>query len=342
MNSTLASLSERFALSNEWAPPELFTENVSVSGLQIGLAGLSTRHSSGCGALGSAAELDQIPLARAYYELIERTSIIEWLARPREGHRLLDAEHNEVGFLPALALDEPNLDPERQRASLSNGVAAHGRFDHACRAAACELIERDRVLRSWYGQIRPHRVSFLPSFAGALESEYRLETYTFGTGSVSVSSGGSHRIDVAAAFGFPHHPQNPLLCGLGTGSHPVQAAASAWRECLQRLGFLWGEALPDAPDMTPTPDFHQDYYLRPENHAYLRSWLDGEHSGNVTLLQQELPAEIAFIDLTPPHLAGRLVVVKAVCAQACPLVFGLGHPWLLQEPPAGLEVHPIA
>ena len=58
----------------------------------------------------------------------------------------------------------------------------------------------------------------------------------------------------------PHHS----YLDFGARCEVHEAVAAATCECLQRLGFLWGEAIPqDLPAFAPTPDLHQEYYLHP-------------------------------------------------------------------------------
>jgi hypothetical protein len=49
-----------------------------------------------------------------------------------------------------------------------------------------------------------------------------------------------------------------------------------------------------------------------------------------------------FADITPPDLRSKLFVAKAIPQDEWPLVFGSGHPWIEQELPEHVRVHPIA
>jgi hypothetical protein len=172
----------------------------------------------------------------------------------------------------------------------------------------------------------------------ALAEEYVFEACSFD----ATFCDGSH---AAGVFGFPRRG-GPLVYGFGARSTLDDAVAVASGECLQRLGFLFGEAIPDAvPAPSPTPDFHQEYYLFPAHHGTLRGWLRGEHEryrGCLNGSYAPPPGEPLYADLTPPGLEGRLCVARAIPNGHLPLAFGVGLPVLSQPAPAELAVHPIA
>ena len=96
---------------------------------------------------------------------------------------------------------------------------------------------------------------------------------------------------------------------------------------MQRLAFLWGEDLPsEQVEPSPTPDFHQEFYLYPPNHARLTEWLAGQLKSRHAL-QRRLPLfdgnPVTYIDLTPAALRGKLAVAKAVSPSARQLRFGV-------------------
>src|SRR5699024_10783813 len=104
----------------------------------------------------------------------------------------------------------------------------------AQKAAALELIERDRILRSWYGGPSPQATSLPHSIPlGELPRHYRIETYRFPKA--------DSEIEVGAVFGFPTHPEAPFFCGFGASHSLEEALRHAFREGLQRMAFLWGE-----------------------------------------------------------------------------------------------------
>jgi hypothetical protein len=209
--------------------------------------------------------------------------------------------------------------PDRTRVALSNGVALHDSWSHATRAALCELVERDRVLRSFEGGQAPVPVAVRDrKLARALRREYRVQAYAFEATGQALE----HR--VAGLFLFPRQPEHPLVYGFGAAQNAEAALAKATSEALQRLAFLWGEALPSQlPEVSPTPDYHQEYYLYPPQHDVLRRWLSGKRSTvrgrSIRLFDGEA---VSFVDLTPRALKGKLFVVRAISARARVLRFG--------------------
>lgn len=340
-NAKLQALLSDYPLSDRWGAPELFTETIHVAGADIQLVGLCVRDRDGREVTGSAAARTGVPLRRAYFELIERTSVVDAVDHPKPAYPLLDETRAEVGVCRYTDLF-PTADPAaRFRYSLSNGVAAELSFHAAARAAVAELVERDRVLRSWFGEIAPVPVPVpcMDAFSG-LSALYRIEAFAIPDVHGSVPP----ELEVAAVFGFPHDPTTPLLRGTGAGRTLAEALARAWQECVQSLGFLWGEPVPERPpDYTPCAEYHQEYFLYPGTHAKLREWLCGAATGRRSTAPRPRTLRARrFVDLTPEHLAGRCFVVKAMADSELPLVFGRKHPSLLGEPPPGREIHPLA
>jgi hypothetical protein len=182
----------------------------------------------------------------------------------------------------------------------------------------------------------------------ALSNEYDFQCYAFdaprsdGVHTRGAFADGKH---AAGVFGFPL-AGGPLVYGFGARATEQDAVASAAAECIQRLGFLYGEAIPDAaPAPSPTPDFHQEHFLFPGHHAIIRRWLDGEHVEYRGCLDDSYagpPEEPLYADLTPPVLEGRLSVARALPRGHVPLAFGVGLPILVPRAPAEIAVHPIA
>jgi ribosomal protein S12 methylthiotransferase accessory factor YcaO len=233
-------------------------------------------------------------------------------------------------------------DEVRYRFARSNGVAAGQTWTAARDAARLELIERDRVLAAWYGELTPRRVAFEPAaiFAGIRE-HYELGAYAF---DFDVDARAKTSPRVRGVFAFPRDPKNPLSYGFGAGLTATDALASAARECVQRLAFLWGEQITfEEPSFAPTPEFHQEFFLRPCMHSVLHAWLSGDHAREPVLLSRP-PSQRGhrFVDLTPRELSTRVAVVRALPSSELPLVFGKGHPALAGEIVPRFAIHPIA
>jgi hypothetical protein len=340
-------------LSHRWQRPELFVETAHIGPLSIDLAGASTLSQGGRAAFGSAAALrlraqpELSAVARSYYELIERTSILESIDGTVATFAVCDADRQPFALLPRSVIHPRDETPNVRRHSTSNGVGAHGDWLSACRTAARELIERDRVLRSWYGSITPIAVDVAGHpVAIALADDYEFTAHSFGHVDVTLQCGRpQERVEVTGVFGFPRARHAPLVYGFGTGTSCSAALDRAWRECIQRLGFLWGEEIPsEQPAFAPTAEYHQEHYLYEAHHDALRAWLAGAHrryAGILRAVRCDEP-EIVFADLTPAALRGHISVVKALSAEAVPLIFGVGHPWLTDRLPSALGIQPIA
>jgi len=335
---SLDVLMREYPLAASWNEPEIFEDLVEIAGVAIYLVGLCAKRDDGRDVTGSAASVDGVPHERAYFELLERASLLDAVTCRAPRVSVLDergrnAGHSEHGAVFPLAPPEALF-----RYALSNGVAAGASFEHASESAFLELVERDRVLRSWYGALPPVRLSDpeLGPLAG-LESHYRFEVVEF-------PEDGSE-LSVVAVFGFPRAAGAPLIRGAGAGRSRAAAQSRAVRECLQSVGFLWGEAVPVIePTFSTTADYHQEYYLWPRSLPRLRRWLDGERrTARVSASTAEgHRSGRRFADLSPQHLAGRLHVLKALPAGELPLVFGAGHPCIEAPLAEELRVHPVS
>ena len=324
----LDQLLDRYPLPDGIALHDPLIDSLELEGQPLGMAGLAAEI-DGKLVTGSAATLGAPPVERAFFELLERLAVMAAYADPsskpcicRDGETCEAVAYEEV--FPA--------DPSPElKMSLSNGVALHSDRDKATIGALYELAERDRVLRCFYGEAAPVA---LPSDAlgpiSSFATHYELLAYRFGSDQETPS--------VAGVFGFPRTDQAPLICGFGAGPGLPAALATAERECLQRLAFLWGEEIPTTrPEPGPTAGYHQEAYLWPGAHGALRDWLRHGHDGP-EIARAPFDAERArFADLTPAFLRGRLHVLRALVPDAQPLRFGLDR-----SLPERLRVHPIA
>ena len=337
----LDRLQREFPLSEQWERPSVIRHVTQAGDTQIQLAGLSTVDRAGQYVCGSAGQLTGSPLARAYYELIERTAVIEAMGQVHKAFEIRDLQCEIVGNACNGDIFLQSPDEKHWRYARSNGVAVGVDWEDATRRAGLELTERDRVLRSWYGEFTPQKVELSSGLVPrSLDQYYEFETYLFASAGAQCDA-----TTVAGVFGFPRFDSAPLVFGFGARCEVNAALAAATCECLQRLGFLWGESIPqDLPVFAPTPDFHQEYYLHPPHQIQLRDWLRGDHAKFAGVLADGPPEQGAtyFVDLTPEALQTKLVIVKALPASELPLTFGRGHPRLRRAPPEPLAIHPIA
>lgn len=333
-------VSEREALaaggaSGGWSHAETYNENVLISGLSVYLAGIAWTSSDGVVVTGSAANEKEIPVERARWELLERAATIEASRSENERFSTYDLSGRPIGTVSRQRVFPLTSDPTCWRYSLSNGVAVASTWSDACKRASWELTERDRVLRSWYGAAVPRRLMQV-EFGSLMQltSLYELLAFEFTSPAACSSS-------VVGIFAFPCVAGLPFACGYGCRTGLSEAVTSAREECLQVLGFLWGEPVPNAPPKPePTPDFHQSYYLYQPHQDLLRQWLD-EPRARAWCDPPTDSLEFEYVDLTPDWLAGAYVV-KAQSSTCFPLVFGFASPDLGLPAGRGLEVHPIA
>jgi hypothetical protein len=324
-------------LPEGWAEPERVEDSIEACGLTLRRAGISTRDKSGEDVTGSAAELDSAPRARAEFELLERVATLEAMRTTPTSVALLDADGVEVDRLLATEAFPESPDPKRWRYARSNGVALHRSWSAACHRAHCELVERDRVLRAWYGWLTPERVPLLGD-ATRLERSTGHTWRAFRIGAPDARS----PFEVAGVFGFPTSQDVPIAVGYAARSSLLEAMEAASREALQLLAFLWAEPIPaEMPPAGPSALHHLDRLLCPMTHERLRAWLDGAHREFGSLVDAPPPAGApTFVDLTPAWLGGGLRVAKAIVKDALPLAFGEapfgGHL------PHALCQHPIA
>jgi hypothetical protein len=321
---------------------EVFLHRVNVGELRLCMVGLVAATPAAATVTGAAADQSGFPVDRAYFELLERLSI--FLARSSSSPLAVrDRTGTQKGSRTPSQVFPADKKPEVQRVSLSNGVALHTSWQLACDAAQAELIERDRVLRSFAGEYAPVLVPDADAeLAHSLRDEYEVSAYAFGPKRKKLKH------VAAGLFLFPLRESAPLVYGFGADTSAAGALASAKREALQRLAFLWGEALPsEPPPAQPAPDYHQEYYLYPAHHAILRDWLAGKRRRVATKVDRTTKADetnsvfdaaTTFVDLTMQGLAGALVVAKAIARGASILRFGLTS----AENRAGAPPHPIA
>ena len=341
MTTSCKTLRSTSPLPDGWSELEIVEDVVVADGVEIHRVGVASIGPDGEEITGSAAEAAVSPASRGYFELLERVAVVEALKERRPSYDLRTAEGRPAGACTADTLFPESDEPTRWRYARSNGVAIHADWNTAALRAFWELAERDRILRAWYVEIRPARLTFdVSSTALAGASSYEWHAYAFPKTDLARFS--SH-VDVAGIFGFPKKRDAPLVLGYGGRSDAAGALAAAVCEATQGLAFLWGEPVTDQPPaLGSTPVYHLEQFQYPGHHGMLRSWLEGAHMpyGARNLAPRAAAPEVAFVDLTPPWLGGGHRVAKAHCQGAIPLAFG-DVPFAAHLP-ATLRAHPIA
>lgn len=314
-----ANITENFPLAKNWAMLDSFFDTIVLGDLSISLAGFTAQHTNGFQVSGSAASaLNDSTRVRAYFELLERVAIAESLGEER---------------LTSCGSASWQL-------SKSNGVACSLDYESASQSAKFEVFERHVLLNSWYYQNRPVDVSeqFVEP-SEFLRSNYRLGMFQF------ANCNYNSQAHVLGYFGFPMDQKNPLIMGFGCHPDFEVAKVKSRNELLQRLGFLWGQELPqNEPEFSPSAQYHLDRYLIPANWQLLSEWLwkaEGRDISRRQLVPKDAGPHWIIEDLTPKDLVGKIWVLKASSPRFTPLCFGKFHPDFVGGD-VGLRVHPFA
>ena len=320
----LEELQSTYGLPETRTLEETFLQRVKIGTFELFMVGLVASTQAAGSVSGAAADDRGYPIDRAFFELLERLSI--FAARSSStALRVRDPSGAAKGSLAVSRVFPSDAKPETLRTSLSNGVALHVSWPLACEAALNELIERDRVLRSFAGEYAPELVPDAdPKLSRALRKHYDIAAYVFGPKRRKLTH------VVTGMFMFPRQSSAPLVYGFGCAADVSAALSGARREALQRLAFLWGEELPVMPPpAAATPDYHQEFYLYPPHHVLLRGWLDGTRkrptvkTTTAKLATMTLDrGSVRFVDLTVPGMQSELVVAKAMSRLAAVLRFG--------------------
>jgi hypothetical protein len=327
-----------YRLPDHWTAPEIVEDVIVANGLRLHRAGLSTTATTdGHEVLGSAADVSGPTIRRAWFELLERVSGLEAIRSTRSTFDLFNENGERIGAPRDHAILFPDSPSKEWRHAQSNGIALHSNWRSACERALWELAERDRVLRSWHGAIRPLSEDIVVTPEGAYE--WRVSSFPDHAG------GFSSDLHVVGAFGFPKQAGDPFVLGFAGRPQKADAIAAATMEARQLLAFLWGEPLPDTISDAPGPMQHLDAYQISGAQEKVHAWLDGAHvsfgSGDAfdTGDETDTDAVVRFVDLTPPWISENLRVAKAVCSRAMPLTFGRSP--FVEHLPRELQLHPL-
>ncbi|MBS2018705.1 MAG: YcaO-like family protein [Deltaproteobacteria bacterium] len=326
-------------LPEGWSEPEVVADVVVADGVRLHRAGIASVAPTGEEITGSAADESGSPAARGFYELLERAAILEALRAKRPRYELRTLDGAVAGECSEHELFPESDDPARWRYARSNGVAIFDDWASAARRARWELVERDRILRSWYGEVAPRPLELdLAATPIAATESYDWCAHAFD----APSEGETSDVKVVGVFGFPRREGVPLVLGYGARGTEGEALDAATREALQLLAFLWGEPVTnEAPPVGPTAMHHLERFQFAGHHGQLRRWLAGAHlaHGGVRA-PQAAETQVRFVDLTPAWLAGRMFVAKAYSPASMPLAFGdAPHAAHL---PTEIRIHPIA
>lgn len=339
MNSELTKLIEDYPLPSGWSIPEVFTHNLKYGKLHINLLGLiSKKHTQN--SLGSAGQRTSSPVPRAYFELLERVSLLEANSKKTTSWKLYNDRGEVHGSCKHEHIFPQSPTPNLWEFSKSNGVALGASLSDACQRARYETVERDLILRSWFGHSQPQVIDW----PNKIELDDLSKIYNFHAYLFPYNRNKKQDIMVTGLFAFPIDEKHPIVFGFGAAPTIEASLQKAENEFDQRLGFLWGEEIPgESIEFSPSPHYHQDFYMRPKMKRNLHSWLSGKHPTIPFHPQKNYcyNSDFLYADITPTNLVGQLFVIKAI-SPLMPLTFGHGHPWIKKTLPQELIVHPIA
>ena len=320
----LAQLQLRYPLPRGWSISECHIDTVVACGVRLRRAGIVASHGQD-NAIGAACELSSSPVPRGYFELLERCATNIAFADPAACYRVFDGQGEQVASMLSAQL-YPRSPDARLRPSSSNGTALRDDRATASRLALAELVERDRVLRSWAGAQAPTplttwTVDRLQDQLGV--SAELLDGYDIGLHALGAPSERA-LFEVVVMHAVPRRPGMPLLLGFGCHQSLAVAETNACREWTQQLGFLWGEEIAEAVQASPSPDYHQEFYQLASNHHHVAAWLQGERTASKDFAQKRSSplAATRFVDITPQEFSDKLSVIRAVNPDLCALVFG--------------------
>ncbi len=321
-----------YSLPKQWSNLDHYIQHFDQLGIKAWSVGLTANNLSGLEVSASAVGSDKkLSIERAYFELIERASII-------------DSIQNKVGHF------QVSTQPDEWTFAKSNGVAAHKHFENAKTNAILEVVERDHVLRSWYYQDNPTLIAnngaeiLLP-----LMSYYNIQVAIIHQEKLPILDKEVYTIGV---FAFPKSTNSkkfPVLCGFACRASIREATTHAANEAIQRLVFLHDETISNDIIFSPTPMFHLDYASTDEGMDKIWHWINAERANqHSSSINQDLIFCDTSLDqwtiheLVLPLQSGEPYVVQACNTNRMPLTFGRGNPSVVEGFNEKFWIHPIA
>lgn len=341
MNSPALPLTSQLALLPEaWELVDTFQEQASISGVAFRMVGYAARRKRDqLTVTGSSCGWDRDPADTAWYELLERISLVTARSLPMDTRWCL--RHIKSFAVHRMAssqeLFKESPQPQLWTPAKSNGVAMGQTWQKAVQHALHEVIERHLVLASWYGAVKPQLVpTRLPLNLSSLQHEFRIEHYHLGEFICDENS-----VRAAATFIWPLNGKKPVIYGFGADAVADDATERSLKEALQRLCFLHDAEEPEAEAaFKPTADFHQDYFLQPAQQMAIKGWLAGDHFQERYAQALAFQGESQWLDLTPhDNFPGK--VVQVFLPGSLALMFGRYQPPQFPDLDPKLLIHPI-
>lgn len=324
-------------IARNWSISDSFSDQVKIDeSSKIYLYGFVAQHEDFGEAYGSSGSLEDDNGIGAWFELIERISLVEKIKADSSttySSYLFDGNPSKSYLQKELFPKSPSKDFEFAK---SNGVATHTDIIEARSRTAFELIERERIIKSWYLKAPPKCLDISNEFSKGFVDRFQFIEGDFGSSDVD----GLGSIYTSGVFLFPKKKENIAIYGFGAGLSNSDAKAKAAREAIQRLGFLWEEEpLDSAPSFSPSPSYHQEYFLQKNQEKYLKEWISLEHNKPINLPKAS-KIVIDYVDLTLENFIDSYTV-RAYCSDLMPLVFGKWYHNKFEVSDSKL-IHPVA
>ncbi|MCY4644234.1 MAG: YcaO-like family protein [Bacteriovoracales bacterium] len=289
-----------FPLPHNWALKERISDSICILGKTFYRNGLFAVSGDkialgSVGGIRSRADL-------AYYELLERIYLQEFF--PRTPVAPEDRKHYAY--------------------ALSNGAAIHTHEDQAVQNARLELIERDRILRSWYGEYAPKVYFYRQRHWDFLKPLYSMQMAEFSNPDDALDD-----ISVIGLFCFPRKRENLFFHAFGADLEREKAISKAERELSQRISFLWDEGVDEMLPFSPGPAYHQEFYLSSRHSGIIKDWLDGKHGDYWPRYNSFIGKARSDLEIVQKKIffgEGNYFLVKARGGNRVPLYFGQKYP----------------
>lgn len=296
-------------LPKGWKLIEEVEDTINVGEMKIYRSGLFAKNKEKV-SLGAASGITS-QRSRAYYELLERIYL-------QEKNRVDSTEVKEYTF------------------SITNGAAIHTCPELAKTSSVNELIERDRILRSWYGFSDPKELVDDKFQISEISKIYDIKLFEFLDENDPRSD-----IKVMGIFLYPKNESDHFLFGFGASDSIEKAFFKTKDELITRLSFLWQEEIEENYEFSPTSGHHQEFYLDKNNQLWIDDWLTGKNpqkflnyfKGSIPVLKDDIVADVKKID----HDGETLYLSQASSKTREKLYFGQKYSI---EKKKGL-VHPI-
>jgi len=199
--------------------------------------------------------------------------------------------------------------------SLSNGVASHYDLSIAKKNAFIELIERDVVLRSWYGELPKKIISESIDY---FPFDFDIRVLEFPE--VISHFGSIFTTGILASV----PDENRFLFAFSSGSSRSLALEKAILEATQRYLFSPPESTPYTLSQIPSIEDHFEFYNRKQGFESLWEWsYDVLLDIPPVIYEDNSKFQILFSENTTSE---KFFVVRAIDPELWPLTFGISHP----------------